>query len=265
MKIDWFTVIAQILNFLILVWLLKKFLYKPILNAVNEREKKITDELKDADAQKTSAKKEKDDFKKKNDDFDSKKKALIYKAIEDANTEKLQLIATAKKEANILGAKMEKAFKEKQEHDKKELDKNSQEQVFAIARNALTDIASVSLEQQASSTFIKHLKAASPKEKKQFIDAFKTNENPILVRSAFPLLKKQQVELTNAINELLNTKIDLQFKTAPEIINGIELSTNGYKMAWSFSEYLSELQKHISAELNEKVIPKPKKQKHVNT
>jgi hypothetical protein len=41
MLIDWFTVGAQIVNFLILVWLLKHFLYKPILNAIDAREKRI--------------------------------------------------------------------------------------------------------------------------------------------------------------------------------------------------------------------------------
>jgi F-type H+-transporting ATPase subunit b len=39
MLIDWFTVAAQAINFLILVWLLKRFLYKPVLNAVDAREK----------------------------------------------------------------------------------------------------------------------------------------------------------------------------------------------------------------------------------
>ncbi|MFQ3186924.1 MAG: F-type H+-transporting ATPase subunit b, partial [Marinomonas primoryensis] len=49
MLIDWFTVIAQLINFLVLVWLLKRFLYRPILNAIDAREKRIADELADAD------------------------------------------------------------------------------------------------------------------------------------------------------------------------------------------------------------------------
>ena len=55
MLIDWFTVGAQALNFLVLVWLLKRFLYKPILNAVDAREKRIAAELADADAKKAAA------------------------------------------------------------------------------------------------------------------------------------------------------------------------------------------------------------------
>ena len=48
MLIDWFTVAAQVLNFLILVWLMKRFLYQPVLNAIAAREAKIAAELKDA-------------------------------------------------------------------------------------------------------------------------------------------------------------------------------------------------------------------------
>ena len=44
MLIDWFTVVAQVVNFLILVWLLKRFLYKPILDAIDAREKRIAKE-----------------------------------------------------------------------------------------------------------------------------------------------------------------------------------------------------------------------------
>ncbi len=265
MNINWFTVIAQALNFLILVWLLKKFLYKPILNAVNEREKKITDQLKDADAQKAAAQKEKEDFQKKNEDFDSKKKALLNKAVADANVEKKQLMDSAKETANALGATMEKAFKEQQNQDQKEHSQNTQEHVFAITRKALTDLASVSLENQTVDIFIKRLKASKNTEKQQFIDAFKGNSNPILIKSAFDLPKKQQDEITDAVNEQLGTKTTVQFKKAPEIISGIELSTNDYKIAWSFSEYLSALQKKSSEEIKEKVTPQPEKKEHANT
>ena len=50
MLIDWFTVGAQALNFLILVWLLKRFLYKPILHAIDEREKGIAAQLASSEA-----------------------------------------------------------------------------------------------------------------------------------------------------------------------------------------------------------------------
>lgn len=259
MQINWFTVIAQVINFLILVWLLRKFLYKPILNAVSEREKKITDQLKDADAQKAAAQKEQDDFKKKNEDFDGQKKALMDKAVADANTEKQKLIDGAKEDANTLRTNMEKAAKEKQDSENAEIAEKTQKQVFAITRKALVDMASISLEEQSANTFIKKLKESTDDEKKQFTDAFKSNANAILVRSAFELPPNQQSEIHDAVNIILSADAQVQFKTAPEIISGIELSTNGYKLSWSFSEYLNSLEKNISESMKEKAKPEVEK------
>ena len=259
MQINWFTVIAQVINFLILVWLLKKFLYKPILNAVNEREKKIREQLKDADDKKAAAQKEQDDFKKKNEDFDGQKKSMMDKAVAEAGTEKQKLIDAAKAEAETLRNNMEKATKEKQTIDNAGIAEKTQQQVFAITRKALVDMASISLEEQSANTFIKKLKESTDDEKKQFIDAFKSNSNAILVRSAFELPAKQQGEIHDAVNIILSADAQLQFKTAPEIISGIELSTNGYKLSWSFSEYLNSLEKDISETMKENAKPEPEK------
>jgi F-type H+-transporting ATPase subunit b len=154
---------------------------------------------------------------------------------------------------------MEKAAKEKQENDNNEMSEKIQQQVFAITRKALADIASISLEEQSANTFNKHLKELKDDEKKQFIDAFKSNSNAILVRSAFDLPAKQQDEINDAVNVLLSADTQLQFKTTPGIISGIELSTNGYKFSWSISEYLSSLEQNISATMKENTKPEPEK------
>jgi hypothetical protein len=87
MLIDWFTVGAQVVNFLILVWLLKRFLYKPILHAIDERERRIAKELADADTRKTEAEKERDKFQKRNDEFDEQREELLSKAKGEARAE----------------------------------------------------------------------------------------------------------------------------------------------------------------------------------
>lgn len=255
MDINWFTVIAQLINFLILVWLLKRFLYKPILNAVNEREKKIRDQLKDAEDKKTIAQQEKDDFKRKNEDFEQHRKELMDTVLADAATEKNQLIEAAKAEAKDLISKMEKAAKEAQENEDKALAQKTQKLVFDITRKALGTLASLSLEEQSAKTFIKHLKAANEDDLRQLIDALKSHPDSIMVKSAFELPVKQQKEINDAVNELLGATTKLQFETAPELISGIELSAVGFKIAWSFSAYLSALEQDISKRPKEKAKP----------
>ena len=257
MKINWFTVIAQVINFLILVWLLRHFLYKPVLKAIDEREKKIASQLKDAADKETKAKKEQDEFAKKNEAFDQKKKGLMEKAVTETNVERDKLLEIARNDAAALQSKLEKVLKATQEKLNHDIVQKTQQEVFAIARKTLADLSSVSLEEQSANIFIKRIKELKKDEKKQFSEAFKVGSNlvtgkqsPILIQSAFDLPEKQQIEIKKAVNELLGTETQFQFKTAPEIISGIELTSNGYKLAWSISEYLISLQKSISETLN---------------
>ncbi len=96
MPINWFTVLAQAINFLILVWLLKHFLYKPILHAIDEREKGIATQLAQAEAKKAEAQKDRDDFQHKNEVFDQERAALLKKATDEAKAERQRLLDEAR-------------------------------------------------------------------------------------------------------------------------------------------------------------------------
>ncbi|MEP7266119.1 MAG: F0F1 ATP synthase subunit B [Saprospiraceae bacterium] len=259
MKINWFTVIAQIINFLILVWLLKRYLYHPILNAIDEREKKIADQLKDAEVRKAEAIKEQDEFRQKNETFDVQKNELMSKVATETNEVRQKLLEEARNEANNLSAKLESASKEEQEKQNSEIAQKIQQEVFAITRKTLADLASISLEEQSINVFIKRLNELKEEEKKQFIATFKSTSNTVLVRSAFDLPENLQKEIQKTIDEILGTKTQLQFKTTPELISGIDLTTNGYKLAWSISEYLQLFEKNISEAIKEKPKAEPKK------
>src|SRR5450759_2196577 len=111
MLIDWFTVIAQAVNFLILVWLMKRFLYKPILNAVDAREKRIAAELADAYAKKVEAQKERDEFQHKNDELDQQRATLLSKATDESKAERERLFDDARKATDALSTKRQEALR----------------------------------------------------------------------------------------------------------------------------------------------------------
>ena len=63
MQIDWLTVAAQIVNFLVLIWLLQRFLYRPITNAMARREARIEERLSDARTRRKEAEEEAEDLR----------------------------------------------------------------------------------------------------------------------------------------------------------------------------------------------------------
>ena len=75
---------------------------------------------------------------------------------------------------------------------------------------------------------------------------------PAVVRSAFDLPAAQRAAIENAVKETFAADVHVQFETAPELVSGIELSTNGQKVAWSIADYLATLEKSAGELLNEK-------------
>ena len=259
MLFDWFTIAAQALNFLILVWLMKRFLYHPILNAIDAREKLIAKELADAASQKADAQKEHAEFQKKNEEFDQQRAALLTKATEEAKTERARLLEEARKAADTLSAKRQTALLTDAGNLNQAISRRTQSEVFAITRKALADLATVSLEERMGEVFDRRLHALDGPAKAVLGAALKKNSEPALVRSAFELPASQRAAIQNALNETFSAEIHVRFETAPDLVCGIELAANGQKVGWSIAEYLAALEKGVGELLKpkDKAVPKP--------
>jgi F-type H+-transporting ATPase subunit b len=245
MLIDWFTVIAQIINFLILVWLLKRFLYQPILNAIDAREKLIAAKITDADAKKAEAQKERDEYQHKNEVFDQQRNAHMNEVIETAKKERAQLLDVARQESDDLSARLQQALRNEQHSLNEELSRRAREEVFAIARKTLSDLADTSLEQRMTDIFLTHLRELNAEQIDELKSVFATSSESLRIRTAFELTAQQRAAIETAIAEFLGEKKPVAFEIVPDLVSGIELSSDGQKIAWSIADYLASLAKSV--------------------
>ena len=251
MLIDWFTVSAQVLNFLILVWLMKRFLYKPILHAIDEREKRIARELADADSTKSEAEKEREKYDKKNEEFERQREDLLSKAKDEVKDERRRLLDEARQAADAIRAKRQDSLKREQQSLNDEITRRTRVEVFAIARKTLTDLAGATLEERMSEEFNRRLRNLDAEAKESLAGALKTSADPALMRSTFELPSEQRASIQHALNKTFSAEIQVRFETAPEVISGIELTANGRKVAWSIADYLAALEKSVGELLKE--------------
>jgi F-type H+-transporting ATPase subunit b len=258
MLINWFTVVAQAINFLILAWLLRRFLYKPILDAIDAREKGIAAKLAEAEAKVAEAQKERDDFQHKNDVFDKERAGLLKKAADDAQAERQRLLDEARKDADALRAKRQDALRTEQKNLNQDISRWTVTQVFAITRKTLTDLAGASLEERMGDVFVQRVRALTGDAKEQLASAFKTSNQTVSVHSAFDLPPAQRSAIESAVKETFASDAHVQFETAPELVSGVELSTNGHKVAWSIADYLSSLEKSLGDLVHKDAKPEPK-------
>ena len=221
MLIDWFTVGAQALNFVVLVWLMKRFLYQPVLGAIAAREKRIANQIADAAAKEAQATTERKTFEDKNNSFDQQRADLLKQAQADALVEGKRLADQAETTATALAAKRQQALASQAEQLQQLIARRAAHEVFAVVRKTLA--------------------------KDQFAAALKQSTEPAQLRTHFELPKPQQTTIQDAINVAFSTDVPVNFSVAANAVCGIELSVGGQKIAWTIDEYLRDLERNVGA------------------
>jgi F-type H+-transporting ATPase subunit b len=240
--IDWFTVGAQAANFLILVWLLRRFLYRPVLAAIDAREQQVAAKIAAAAAQETKAQAAGEELRKRNEAFDRDREGLMRKATDEGAAERQRLFESARQDSQLLRAKLTQALATERAELGQQLLTRTQAEVFAVAHQALSDLAGASLEERIIEVFVTRLRELSEKV------AVPAGPAPaVLARSAFAPSAAGRASVEAAIRERLGANVAVRFETAPELICGIELTVDGVKLAWSVADYLASLAQDVAA------------------
>ena len=244
MLIDWFTVVAQIINFLILVFLLKHFLYGRIINAMDQREARITSRLEEAETQRKEAENEAAMFKLKNQYIESQREEMISSAKEESESFKKDLMQKAREEIYSIQARWHETVEKQKIAFLKDLGQRATKEVFAVTRQVLKDLADKDLEQQIVDVFIRRVEKLS-QEERRLISESVNGSGIILITSAFQIPDEGQVKILNTIKEYINNECQIDYQIASDVISGIELRTVGHKIAWSFDNYLASLETNV--------------------
>jgi len=245
MLIDWFTVVAQGLNFLVLVWLLKRYLYKPVLAAIDAREKHIALAIAAAASQGKAAEQERAALAAKMAALEAESAVLLEKAASAATAERARLLADAHTEADALRAKQMNALRDDQRRLRQGIARSAQQEVLAIARKVLGDLAGASLEERVAAVFVQRLDTLDGTAKGTLVAAF-AGASAAVVRSAFGLTEAQRALIQNRVEMEFAASVVLRFEVATEMLCGVELLVGGQKLAWSVADYLDGLEQKVA-------------------
>lgn len=238
MSIDWFTVVAQILNFGILVLLLQKYLYKPVLDAVKAREKNIADQMASAAALESSAEQKKKEYEEKNRQLEQDTTTLLDQAKKGAGEEKERLLAEARNTVESQRKQWMQGLTQQQQLLEKEWMQRTQSTVLDIVQKCLQDLADSRLQQQMTAAFIRSMNSLPPEEKQPLITAMRNTAETTLI-AARSLSVEHQAALSKAISDLRGAATPpIRFETDPNLLCGIGLYVDGYKLEWTLAGYL---------------------------
>lgn len=235
MSVDWVTVAAQIGNFLVLVWLLKRFLYRPILNGIDAREAEIATRMGEADVARKKAATAEAEFLEQKQKLLSDNSVNAERIRDQAEQEKNALLADTRK--NLEREKQDWQAHLEAERDRfiSELHLASAETLYQLVRRALHDLADEDLEERIALNVISKLKPLSA----ELTSAADRAEHAIATTHA-PLPDNMQQKMKAAL-ERLAPALPLSFATDTRQAPGLILRIGSVQVAWTVDSYTDEL------------------------
>lgn len=256
MQIDWLTVAAQVVNFLILVYLLRRFLYRPVMTAMAQREAGIAQQLKEAASRETEAAQEAARYREKTEALARDRDALLRAAATEVEERRKSMLDEARQEVDASRAIWQKEVDRERLEFLRLFKPQAAAALTRAARRMLADMADVELEQQLIRTFVKQLEtldhAVLAAVRKSAAKA-----GDIRVTTSFEADADTRARIRRAIqHHLLDDKeTEIEFHHSAALVCGIEVNTNGRKLGWTVDNYLQTLEQELDQALASAPVP----------
>jgi F-type H+-transporting ATPase subunit b len=249
MHIDWFVLFCQIFNFLLLVYLLKRFLYGRIIKAMDDREAKIAARFAEAEELKVKATEAAELYDRRNQLLEEKSGQMLNEASVAAEAKRKELMEKVRTDVELIKVRWQDMLASEQEAFFQDLRQRAARQIYATARRALTDLADANLEERIIDEFIRRIQELDKEKSVQMRKAISGVGNKVIVQSAFDIPSQTQGRIEQALKKQITNGFTIRYDTEPEIVSGVELRVNGHKIAWSLNEYLETLVENLSETL----------------
>ena len=241
MHIDWFVFLCQIVNLMLLLFLLKKFLYGRIIGAMETREARIAATFAEAEKSREEARQAAEKHDERLRELDERYQAMLNKAREEAEAHRRELMEKAREEVDLTQNRWLETLRSEREHFLHELRRLAGAQIYSITRRVLKDLADLDLDERIVEILSERIRGMDEAERGKFRDAV-SPEGKITVQCAFDLPPEARRKLDDEIRSSIANAIVVEYETSADMMSGYELRADGHKIAWSMKDYLDALE-----------------------
>lgn len=242
MQIDWLTVIAQIVNFLVLVWLLKRFLYQPISDAMRRREERIEERLAEARVARKEAEDEAKRLSGETAELEASKEDVLEQARQEAAELRTRLEAEIREEMETKRQVWKEHLAEERDDLVAALRHQAGQKLFKMTERILADYADSELSERVVANFAGRLKTLDPEVRRKMTEAAARSDATAIVHTGTAIDSAAKARITRAIHDVLSSQVDVDYRTEPGIVLGARLTIGDHSAEWSAMRYLDRLQ-----------------------
>jgi F-type H+-transporting ATPase subunit b len=248
LELNWSTVVLEILNFLILVWILKHFLYQPVLDVIARRRAGIEKRLADAETRHAEAASLQEQYEGRLAEWDKERqqaRAELARELEAERTRKLEELQTALEQER---EKVRVAGERRQADALRKLEETALLHATRFTTRLLQQAAGPELEARLVDLAIAGLTALPAERIADLRNSYGKSPGGIRVASAFPLADDQQQRLGQALASIAGTDIPQHFEQDSSLLAGVRISIGAWVLGVNLQDELKGFMELAHAE-----------------
>ena len=260
MGFDLTTFLAQLINLFLLVWLLKHFLYRPVMDIIEKRQKQIRDNIQEAEDKLADASKLQESLVQQQENFDKQRQKRLDQLDHEIEQHKAQMIH-----------ELETDYKARRQSLQDDLDRSwlaaeaqIQQMIAAefvvLSQKILTEWSTQNPMDQVLKLFEKKITTLSAKKHSDLQKLLMKQKSLYIITSA-TLTRKQQENLKkiSQTNFALPPKLRIQYKKQSDLILGLEMRIGTFLLDWNLNTYLDEMNQHLKQQIAGLIVPAERK------
>lgn len=251
MGFSWVTFLAQIVNLFILVWLLKKFLYRPVLNAVEKRQREIQSRIDNARLAEENAEALRKTLIAERQAFADEKEALFQQAVQEVADEKAILSTKMTQEIRELKNKAQMALNTRVDAESRFARDFMVQSFSELSIQMIKQVCDTDLKDKALTVFIERLNKLPIRDKKHLASLIETGKS-LEITTAQPISKNGQKGLKTDILTALALPLETTviFKINPDFIAGAEIRLDDIQIDWHLKSYVDTFEQTLKNNLS---------------
>lgn len=223
MELDPLTIVLEIVNFLVLIWLLKRFLFKPVQAAIARRQQDLEQAQQDALQKAKGATELQQQLQSKIDDWEQEKIRQQQQLQEQLSRQREQAMGKVRQEAEEEKKRLQTILQQDQAALQEKTQQEAQKGAIQLTQQLLNRLAGTELDQALLNMFADDIQQLPDTERDKLATALRKQKS-VLITSARPLPDAQTQQLQNILQSVLGQNITLDTKVDEQLISGVRLT-----------------------------------------
>jgi F-type H+-transporting ATPase subunit b len=224
LELNWSTFVLEIINFLILVWILKRFFYLPVMKVIEQRRKGIEDSMAQADAKRKEAQEMEQKYQGRLSEWEKEKKQALEALHNEINAERAHLMESLKDSLEKEKQKNRVLEERRLNEEKRKIEQEALAHSTRFAAKFLNRLTGPELEERLYRLLLDELPQLPTEQRDTLHSVYSESQPPVKVTSAYSLAEDKRNALQAALSNLIGKSITCEYVEDTRLVAGLRIN-----------------------------------------